>query len=75
MPPTIMPQTIPGKLGLPVIGETIAFFTDREFALNRHAKYGPVFKTNIFGQTTVFLQGAVGNRFILSHESEYFQVA
>jgi retinoid hydroxylase len=65
----------PGNLGLPVIGETIAFFTDREFALRRHEQYGPVFKTNIFGQTTVFLQGAEGNRFILSHENEYFQVS
>jgi cytochrome P450 len=65
----------PGNLGLPVIGETIAFFTDRDFAQKRHAKYGPVFKTNLFGQTTVFLQGAEGNRFILSHENEYFQVS
>jgi retinoid hydroxylase len=67
--------SLPGSLGLPVIGETIAFFTDREFALKRHERYGPVFKTNIFGQTTVFLQGAEGNRFILSNENEYFQVA
>jgi retinoid hydroxylase len=65
----------PGSLGLPVIGETIAFFTDREFALKRHERYGPVFKTNIFGQTTVFLQGVEGNRFILSNENEYFQVS
>ncbi len=69
---TVVP---PGSLGLPIIGETIAFFTDREFALNRHARYGPVFKTNIFGQTTVFLQGVDGNRFILSNENEYFQVS
>lgn len=65
----------PGKLGLPGIGETIAFFTDREFAQKRHARYGPVFKTNIFGQTTVFFQGVAGNRFILSHDNDYFQVA
>ncbi|MBE9033072.1 cytochrome P450 [filamentous cyanobacterium LEGE 11480] len=65
----------PGKLGLPVIGETIAFFTDREFAIKRHERYGPVFKTNLFGQTTVFLQGADGNRFILTNETKYFQIS
>jgi retinoid hydroxylase len=71
-----MTQAVPpGKLGLPVIGETIAFFSDREFALRRHERYGPVFKTSIFGQTTVFLQGAEGNRFILTNENDYFQVA
>jgi retinoid hydroxylase len=43
--------------------------------LKRHAQYGSVFKTNLFGQTTVFMQGAEGNRFILSHENEYFQVS
>lgn len=65
----------PGNLGLPVIGETIAFFRDRDFARKRHERYGPVFKTNLLGQTTVFLQGADANRFILTHENEYFQVA
>jgi retinoid hydroxylase len=71
-----MPASLPpGQLGLPIIGETINFFTDPEFALKRHARYGPVFKTNLFGQKTVFLQGADGNRFILSHENEYFQVS
>jgi cytochrome P450 len=71
-----MPQTIPpGNLGLPIIGETIAFFIDRDFAIKRHKRYGPVFKTNLFGQTTVFLQGAAANRFILTNENVYFQVA
>jgi hypothetical protein len=59
-----MTQTLPpGDLGFPGIGETIAFFRDRQFALRRHQRHGPVFKTSIFGQKTVFLQGAEGNRF------------
>jgi retinoid hydroxylase len=72
-----MTQTIrtpPGKLGLPVIGETIAFFTQQDFAIKRHQLYGPVFQTNILGQTTVFLQGAAGNLFILGNENNYLEV-
>jgi retinoid hydroxylase len=72
---TNMTQTIPpGSLGLPVIGETIAFFTERDFAIKRHERYGSVFKTNILGATTVLLQGAEGNLFILGNESNYFEV-
>jgi retinoid hydroxylase len=71
-----MPQPLlPGNLGLPLIGETIDFFTDRQFARKRHDRYGPVFKTSILGQPTIFLQGAEGNRFILSHENEYFRIS
>ncbi len=69
-----LPQP-PGTLGLPLIGETLAFFTDRSFVSKRHAQYGPVFKTSIFGTPTVFFKGPEGNRFILSHENEYFRVS
>jgi retinoid hydroxylase len=71
-----MTQTIPipGSLGLPIIGETPAFFTERDFAIKRHGRYGPVFKTNVLGQITIFLQGAEGNRFILGNENDYFEV-
>jgi retinoid hydroxylase len=71
-----MTQTIPpGSLGLPLIGETIAFFTERDFAIKRHKRYGAVFKTNILGETTVLLQGADGNRFILGIENDYFEAS
>jgi retinoid hydroxylase len=65
----------PGSMGLPLIGETIDFFRDRNFATKRHQRYGKIFKTNIFGQPTIFLKGAEGNRFILSNENEYFRVS
>jgi retinoid hydroxylase len=65
----------PGSLGLPWIGETSAFFTEQNFAIKRHERYGPVFKTNILGQTTIFLQGADGNRFILGNENNYLEVS
>jgi retinoid hydroxylase len=69
-----MTQAIPGNLGLPVIGETPAFFSERDFAAKRHERYGPVFKTNILGQITIFLQGDEGNRFILGNENNNFEV-
>jgi retinoid hydroxylase len=68
-----MTQTIPpGSLGFPIIGETIAFLTDRDFAVKRHKRYGSVCKTNLLGATTVLIQGAAGNRFIL--DSDFFEV-
>jgi retinoid hydroxylase len=70
-----MTQTIPpGSLGLPIIGETIAFFIERDFAIKRHKRYGSVFKTNILGATTVLIEGAEGNQFILGSGNNYFEV-
>ena len=68
-------QTPPGKLGLPFLGETLDFFTDSKFASKRHGQYGPIFKTSIFGATTVFVKGPEGNRFILTHENEFFRIS
>lgn len=66
--------TPPGNLGLPLIGETIAFFTERDFAIKRHKRYGSVFKTSLLGQTTILIEGADGNRFILGIENDYFEI-
>jgi hypothetical protein len=48
----------PGSFGLPLLGETIAFLTDRDFASKRHNKYGQLFRTHIFGSPTIILSGA-----------------
>jgi retinoid hydroxylase len=45
----------PGNFGLPIIGETISFFTDPDFAAKQQAKYGSVFKTRLLGSPTVFM--------------------
>ncbi|MBE9168292.1 cytochrome P450 [Pleurocapsales cyanobacterium LEGE 06147] len=61
----------PGSLGLPVIGETISFLTDKNFQQKRLAKYGKVFKSSIFGRPTVVMVGAEANTFLFKHENKY----
>lgn len=64
----------PGSFGLPVLGELIEFGQDSEaFAKKRHSLYGPIFKTKLLGQPTVFAKGASANKFILSNENRYFR--
>ncbi|WP_445300622.1 cytochrome P450 [Microcoleus sp. C2C6] len=65
----------PGSLGLPLIGDTLNFLQDSQFAKKRHQQYGPIFKTSIFGQPTVFMSGQEANLFILSNDNQYFVVA
>lgn len=65
----------PGHFGLPLIGETIAFLRDRDFAEKRQKKYGSIFKTRLFGQPTVMVMGPDANRFVLSHENQYFAIS
>ncbi len=61
-----------GSFGLPLIGETLSVLQDPLFAQKRHQKYGPVFKTKLYGRPTIFLTGAEANRFVLTHENQYF---
>ena len=61
----------PGKNGLPFIGETIAFFSDPDFNAKRIAKYGKVYKTNLFGRPTVMAIGADANTFLFRNENKY----
>ncbi|MEG4225085.1 cytochrome P450 [Microcoleus sp. N9_B2] len=65
----------PGSLGLPLIGDTLNFLKDSQFAKKRHQQYGPIFKTSIFGQPTVFVCGQEANLFVLSNENQYFVVS
>ncbi|MGK7890711.1 MAG: cytochrome P450 [Leptolyngbyaceae cyanobacterium] len=64
----------PGQLGLPIIGETLDFFRDPQFAQKRHDQYGPVFKTRILGKNTIFVKGPEAMRFVLMHENQFFVV-
>lgn len=62
----------PGKLGIPFIGETLSFITDPQFAIKKHHQYGPIFKSRILGNPTIFVQGADYIQFVLSNENKYF---
>ncbi|MEG5046122.1 cytochrome P450 [Microcoleus sp. B4-C1] len=64
----------PGSFGLPLIGDTINFLQDAQFAKKRQQQYGNIFKTSIFGQPTVFMCGQEANLFVLSNENQYFVV-
>jgi cytochrome P450 len=62
----------PGSYGLPLIGETIPFLNDPDFTKKRQQKYGSVFKTHVFGQPTLIIIGADGNRFLFSNDNKNF---
>ena len=64
----------PGSFSWPLVGETLQFFRDGQFAKKRHAKYGSVFKTRLLGSPTIFVEGAAASQFILTHENQYFRV-
>lgn len=57
--PAIQAPYPPGDLGLPYVGESLAFVKDPfRFLDQRFRKHGPVFKTRILGRTMVCLIGA-----------------
>jgi cytochrome P450 len=69
-----MPTLPPGTFGLPILGETLKFFTDPDFAQKRHEQYGNLFKTRLLGQPTIFMRGVEANRFVLGSENTYFGI-
>lgn len=62
----------PGSFGLPVVGETLSFLFDREFARKRQARYGAIFKTRLLGRPTVVMMGPEANQFVLSSHMDCF---
>ncbi|KAI4383964.1 hypothetical protein MLD38_009741 [Melastoma candidum] len=68
----------PGSLGIPLIGETLqlvaAYRTENPepFIDERVKKYGPVFKTHVFGEPTVFMTEPDTNRLLLQNEGTLF---
>lgn len=51
----------PGSLGLPWLGETLAIAgNNHKFYKDRFAKYGPIFKTRLFGVNFVVFSGHEG---------------
>lgn len=62
----------PGSFGLPLLGETLSFLFDPDFALKRQAEYGDIFRSHIAGRRTVVMTGPEANRFILSSHIDHF---
>ncbi|CAN0861634.1 Cytochrome P450 716B2 [Linum grandiflorum] len=70
---------IPGRLGLPFIGETLAFLSATnsfkgcyEFVNLRRSWYGKWFKTRLFGKIHVFVPTSEGARKIFTNDFTYF---
>ncbi|MFN8502575.1 cytochrome P450 [Kouleothrix sp.] len=63
----------PGRRGFPVLGETGDWARDPlKFARDRHARYGPVWRTHLMGRPTAVLLGPEANRFILGTHMHLF---
>jgi len=59
---TATPASLPpGSMGLPLLGETLAFGRNPfRFLEDRRKRYGNVFKSSLFGRRIVFLAGTEG---------------
>ncbi|XP_057980004.1 beta-amyrin 28-monooxygenase-like [Malania oleifera] len=71
------PNLPPGKMGFPVVGETLEFFlarrngTPEKFVKERMETYSShVFKTSLFGQNVAVLCGDAGNKFLFSNDTK-----
>ncbi|GMY30215.1 cytochrome P450 87A3 [Fagus crenata] len=69
----------PGSMGLPLIGETLQFFTPNTssdippFIKERMDRYGPIFKTNLVGRPVVISTDSDLNYFIFQQEGRLFE--
>jgi cytochrome P450 len=64
---------IPGDEGWPVIGRTISVLADPKGEVERMAaKYGPVYRTRILGETSITMLGPEANELILFDQSRLF---
>ncbi|MCL7041058.1 hypothetical protein MKW94_024933 [Papaver nudicaule] len=68
----------PGSFGWPIVGETLELQRlgrcgrSDEFPMQRMKKYNlEIFKTHLFGEKTITLCGATGNKFLFTGEKTY----
>jgi cytochrome P450 len=63
----------PGNRGFPLIGESVQFVrSPREFVVSRAGRYGPVFRSHIFGRPTIVMAGPEALRFALLTHQDHF---
>ena len=64
---------IPGDEGWPVIGKTLDVLADPKGQIERQAaKYGLVYRSHIFGETSVVLLGPDANELVLFDQAKQF---
>src|SRR5213082_4286063 len=64
---------IPGDEGWPLIGRTLNILADPKGEVERMAvKYGPVYRTHLFGETNVVLLGPEANELVLFDQAKLF---
>lgn len=71
------PNTPPGSIGIPILGETLEFFSTgwkgepEKFIFDRLTKYkSDIFKTSIVGVPAAIFCGPVCNKFLFSNENK-----
>ena len=64
---------IPGDEGWPIIGKTLQVLADPKGHIEANgAKYGPVYRTHIFGETNIVLLGPEANELVLFDQEKQF---
>src|SRR5580698_8152452 len=64
---------IPGDEGWPIIGQTLATLADPKGHVEKHAaKYGLVYRSHLFGETSLVLLGPEANELMLFDQTKLF---
>jgi cytochrome P450 len=64
---------IPGDEGWPLIGKTLAVLADPKGHVEKHAaKYGLVYRSHLFGETSLVLLGPEANELVLFDQAKLF---
>ncbi|OMP09652.1 Cytochrome P450 [Corchorus olitorius] len=69
----------PGSMGLPLLGETLSFFSPNTtndislFVKERMNRYGPIFKTSLVGRPVIVSADPDLNHFVFLQEGQLFQ--
>jgi hypothetical protein len=64
---------IPGDEGWPIIGQTVSVLADPKGHVERHAeKFGLVYRSHLFGETSLVLLGPEANELVLLDQTKLF---
>src|SRR5436309_3154577 len=67
---------IPGDEGWPIIGKTLDVLADPKGHVEKHAaKYGLVYRSHLFGETSIVLLGPEANELVLFDQAKLFSSA